>query len=248
VNVGAASRPCEGSLHLALVPSSADLCRGNRLPWFILSAKYGLVAPDQMLAPYQQTLNTMPVSARREWATRVRTQMAQELPVASRIVVLAGLRYRENLIDYLRQRAPVIEIRWKGWGSASNSNGSVCRSIVRRAVRALAADQSLFSAGWIAPCRNRQRTAELAAGLFPAVWTREGRILVKCTELQQGRAAHQSRLLPFAKTLDQFQRTCPRRSTRRRAITSLTSFSRSLGLRTPARKATPEPAALDRIP
>ena len=83
-------------------------------PWFILSAKYGLVAPDQILAPYEQTLNSMSVSERREWATMVWAQMAQELPVASRIVVLAGMRYREHLIDYLRQRAPVIEIPMEG--------------------------------------------------------------------------------------------------------------------------------------
>jgi hypothetical protein len=37
-------------------------------PWFILSAKYGLVAPDQTLAPYQQTLNKMSVLERREWS------------------------------------------------------------------------------------------------------------------------------------------------------------------------------------
>ena len=67
-----------------------------------------------MIAPYQQTLNSMPVSERREWAVRVRSQMAQELPVASRIVVFAGMRYRGHLIDYLRQRAPVIEIPMEG--------------------------------------------------------------------------------------------------------------------------------------
>jgi hypothetical protein len=97
--------------HLARAYIEATGC-----PWFILSAKYGMVAPDQMIAPYQQTLNSMSASERREWATRVRTQMAQELPIASRIVVFAGLRYRENLIDYLWQRAPVIEIPMEGLG------------------------------------------------------------------------------------------------------------------------------------
>lgn len=36
--------------------------------WFILSAKYGLVHPDQFIEPYDQTLNTMSVEARRDWA------------------------------------------------------------------------------------------------------------------------------------------------------------------------------------
>jgi Family of unknown function (DUF6884) len=30
--------------------------------WFILSAKHGLVCPDDLIAPYEQTLNTMGVS------------------------------------------------------------------------------------------------------------------------------------------------------------------------------------------
>ena len=83
-------------------------------PWFILSAKHGLVAPDQMLAPYEQTLNTMSVVERRAWASRIQAQMEQQLPATSRIVVFAGLRYRKNLIDYLRQRAPVVEVPMEG--------------------------------------------------------------------------------------------------------------------------------------
>ena len=31
------------------------------LPWFILSAEYGLVPPDQVTSRYEQTLNTKPV-------------------------------------------------------------------------------------------------------------------------------------------------------------------------------------------
>ena len=40
-------------------------------PWFILSAKYGLVHPDKVIEPYDVTLNTMPVADRREWARSV---------------------------------------------------------------------------------------------------------------------------------------------------------------------------------
>jgi hypothetical protein len=83
-------------------------------PWFILSAKYGPVVPDHMLAPYQQTLNKRPVVERRERANRVQAQMAQALPAASLIVVFAVVRYRENLIGYLRQRPPVIEVQMEG--------------------------------------------------------------------------------------------------------------------------------------
>ena len=36
----------------------------ERLPWYILSAKHGLVHPDTSVAPYDETLNSMGVSAR----------------------------------------------------------------------------------------------------------------------------------------------------------------------------------------
>ena len=32
-------------------------------PWFILSAEYGLVPPDKVLAPYERTLNKMGVGS-----------------------------------------------------------------------------------------------------------------------------------------------------------------------------------------
>jgi hypothetical protein len=46
-----------------------DYVESTRSPWFILSAKYGLVPPDRILAPYEQTLNTMRKSDRQKWAT-----------------------------------------------------------------------------------------------------------------------------------------------------------------------------------
>lgn len=63
--------------------------------WFILSAKFGLVAPEQHIEPYEQTLNEMAIPERRAWARRVRSQMDVSLPAGGRCVVLAGRRYRE---------------------------------------------------------------------------------------------------------------------------------------------------------
>lgn len=80
------------------------LVQATEEPWFILSAKYGLVAPSALIEPYDQTLNTMRISERRDWAERVCRQMEAELPDADEIVVLAGARYREFLIDWLRKK------------------------------------------------------------------------------------------------------------------------------------------------
>lgn len=73
-------------------------------PWFILSAEHGLVHPDDVLAPYEKTLNNMRVAERRAWAEKVRNQMEQELPDADEVVILAGARYREHLEDWLNRR------------------------------------------------------------------------------------------------------------------------------------------------
>lgn len=73
-------------------------------PWFILSAQYGLVDPDQVIATYDKTLNTMPVAERREWASRVLAQLNRAVPRLARFVVLAGKHYREFLLDSLRIR------------------------------------------------------------------------------------------------------------------------------------------------
>ena len=91
-----------------------DYVESTGSPWFILSAKYGLVSPDQLCAPYERTLNAMSKAERNAWAKRVKAQMETRLPAADRIVVLAGQRYRESLMDYLRQRARTVEIPMEG--------------------------------------------------------------------------------------------------------------------------------------
>jgi len=65
-------------------------------PWFILSAEFGLVHPDAVIARYERTLNTMGVGARRAWARRVISQMERDLPASDEIVVPAYTRYIVN--------------------------------------------------------------------------------------------------------------------------------------------------------
>jgi uncharacterized protein DUF6884 len=83
-------------------------------PWFILSAKYGLLEPDQIIEPYEQTLNTMPIEDRRAWADRVRDQLDGHLLDVRQVVFLAGARYREFLADQLKDRGIQVEIPMEG--------------------------------------------------------------------------------------------------------------------------------------
>lgn len=82
-------------------------------PWFILSAKFGLVAPEQTIPPYEQTLNDMSRAERQAWGASVQQQIDLSLPRGGRCVVLAGQRYREFLMDYLTTRY-TTEVPMKG--------------------------------------------------------------------------------------------------------------------------------------
>ena len=83
-------------------------------PWFVLSAKYGLVHPDEVIAPYDLTLNTMSVANRRQWASRVLTQLGPHLDGIGTVVFLAGQHYREFLEPSLRSRGLVVSVPMEG--------------------------------------------------------------------------------------------------------------------------------------
>lgn len=81
----------------------------QQAPWFILSAEYGLVHPNETISPYEKTLNTMGVSARREWTEKVWHQLQNELEGINRVVFLAGAKYREGLVPKLSERKVLID-------------------------------------------------------------------------------------------------------------------------------------------
>lgn len=73
-------------------------------PWYVLSAKHGIVHPDCWIAPYDQTLNKMSAANRRQWADRVLAQLEPHLEEVDSVVFLAGKRYREFLDVPLQSR------------------------------------------------------------------------------------------------------------------------------------------------
>ena len=65
--------------------------------WFILSAEYGLLEPDRIVAPYEKTLNQMSIRDRRHWSQDVLADLRGILTLDDRVVFLAGRKYREFL-------------------------------------------------------------------------------------------------------------------------------------------------------
>ena len=83
-------------------------------PWYILSAKYGLVDPDTTIAPYNLTLKSMPVNRRRAWANGVLEDLAPQLTGVKSAAFLAGKAYREFLDPALRERGMTIYVPMEG--------------------------------------------------------------------------------------------------------------------------------------
>jgi len=78
--------------------------------WFILSAKHGLIPPSQVIKPYEATLKRMTRTNRQEWANQVFASIQSKLEPSAKIVILAGLPYREFLTDLLTQAGYTVEI------------------------------------------------------------------------------------------------------------------------------------------
>ncbi|WP_052351762.1 DUF6884 domain-containing protein [Deinococcus pimensis] len=83
--------------------------RSHDLPWFILSAKYGLVDPGMWLDPYELTLNELPVQRRRVWADEVMRDLRPHLQAGQTVLLLAGRRYREFLVPQLEALGYPVE-------------------------------------------------------------------------------------------------------------------------------------------
>ncbi len=82
--------------------------------WYILSAKFGLVHPDQVLEPYNTTLKTMGKSARQAWAERVFASLQPRLSSGDTVIFLAGQVYREFLLERISRLGCKIEIPMEG--------------------------------------------------------------------------------------------------------------------------------------
>ncbi len=59
--------------------------------WLVLSAKHGVVDPDAVIEPYDETLNYMSASERRAWAAKVAQQLSSCRN--DKLTVLAGEAY-----------------------------------------------------------------------------------------------------------------------------------------------------------
>ncbi len=70
---------------------------------FVLSAKYELLRPDDVIEPYERTLNDMPIQEVREWASRVLADLGRQTDLdRDHYTILASEKYRRFLLPHLR--------------------------------------------------------------------------------------------------------------------------------------------------
>ena len=87
--------------------------RANADRWFILSALYGLLSPDQPVACYERAMTDMPRSERRIWSENVLRDLDSTLGPLRLvdIEIHAGAEYsRWGLADGLRQRGAIVTL------------------------------------------------------------------------------------------------------------------------------------------
>ena len=84
----------------------------------ILSAKYGLLFPNDKIEPYDLTLNDMNSHQRKQWAERVFRQMRNRLKLEDfdKVFFHAGNKYRKYLMPLIEGIGIQCEIPLEGLG------------------------------------------------------------------------------------------------------------------------------------
>lgn len=79
-------------------------------PWFILSAKFGLLDPARLVAPYDESLNDKRSTERADWVRTVKSQLKERLLRSVELVMLAGRAYRDPLQHLLETQGHIITV------------------------------------------------------------------------------------------------------------------------------------------
>ena len=77
---------------------------------FILSAKHGLLKLNEVIEPYNETLNTKNKKEQEDWANTVLIQIKKECNINNdTFIFLAGKNYYKDLIQFLPNYKIIME-------------------------------------------------------------------------------------------------------------------------------------------
>lgn len=149
------------------------------LPWFILSAEHGLVAPEEWLAPYERYLPDTPASYRAAWGRWVAERLDLLAgPLQNRIIEIhAGSAYVEALSPHLAAKGAVLHTPLAGLSMGQRlawyANAPVAEVFPAAAgPEATHADTATFVAGLLD--HSRAMTPNEFLGCDPKGWKSPG--------------------------------------------------------------------------
>lgn len=82
--------------------------------YYILSAKHGLLSPETVIGPYEETLKSKRREERQIWASKVLEKLKLQVRPNDKIIFLAGAVYREYLSDALKSMGFLVEAPLEG--------------------------------------------------------------------------------------------------------------------------------------
>lgn len=82
----------------------------------ILSAKYGLLLPDDFIEPYNETLSDMKKVERVAWAKKVYNSLIEEFGKSAAYIFLAGKNYYQPLVKLMKDDDVSHRILMEGMG------------------------------------------------------------------------------------------------------------------------------------
>ena len=77
---------------------AARLAQKLGIRWYILSAKHGLLRPEQVIEPYEATLAGAAPAQIRAWSERTRPAVVDAIGDSDRVVFLCGRAYYAGLL------------------------------------------------------------------------------------------------------------------------------------------------------
>jgi hypothetical protein len=103
-------------LNQSCLTKPQDIEQNDYDDWFILSAKHGLLSKEQIIEPYNITLNNMKSYERKVWSLNVLDQLEKRFKGQYTIDFYAGKKYREKLIPELEKKGIECNIPLQGKG------------------------------------------------------------------------------------------------------------------------------------
>jgi hypothetical protein len=114
-DVAGPAREVWAGAHFQLVLAHAEI----HFDWtYVMSYKYGLITPDQLIEPYDLNIKNAAMREKLEWWLKLRTHIAEAAATKPRIVgVFTGNFERDRFIrEWVRNGVRNVLVPWQGLG------------------------------------------------------------------------------------------------------------------------------------